>query len=148
MKHLIFSVLAVLSTLACSSTSSDCELAPELRQRAGASFSDCGHAALGSNAQPVDQCVVTAFNAKQPFFARYDRMGTDSQVIFGVAGDANGNVTFLTWDSDPSGGSGAGPVISASTCVAPSVDDSPGRDAFTSPPLRCESVSESGRVCG
>jgi hypothetical protein len=78
--------------------------------------------------------------------ARYDRQGDDSKVVFGVAGDIQGKVTFLVWDSDPSGGSNAGAVISGDLCVGPSVDSSGTRDA-SAPPLTCISTTSLGRTC-
>ncbi len=132
---------------ACSSKST-CDLAADLRTRAGSGAMDCGHAALGGDAKPVDDCVANAFNGGKPFIARYDRQGTDSQVVFGVASDGKGNVTFLLYDSDPSGGSGADPVISGDECVGPSLDTTPNRDPFTVSPIDCTSTNSLGRTCG
>jgi hypothetical protein len=139
---------AVLSVLLAIGCSSQCDLSAGLAARAGSDATECGHAVLGADATSVDACVVTAFQRGKAFVARYDRMGTDSKVVFGIAGDASGRVTFLLWDGDPSGGSGAGAVISGDVCVDPVVDSSPSRDPFVSPPLTCTSTTSLGRTCG
>lgn len=139
-------VFAFLIGPACSSH--DCDLVAQLKARAESGAADCGHAALGGTATQVDSCVVTAFENRQAFFAQYDRQGTDSKVIFGIAGDARGNVTFLLWDSDPSGGSGADSVISGIACIVPAVDSTANRDSYFTPPLSCTSSTSLGRTCG
>lgn len=92
--------------------------------------------------------MVTAFESGKAFVAQYDRIGTDSRVVFGIAGDVHGQVTFLLWDGDPNGGSGAAPVISGDLCVAPSVGSSSMRDPFVAPPVTCMSTTSLGRTCG
>lgn len=134
--------------LSCSSQEPDCNLAADLQSRAGPGATDCGHAILGGSASSVDDCVIAAFNAGTAFVAQYDRQGTDSKVVFGIAGDANGNVTFLTWDGDPSGGSGSPPAITGLTCEGATPDASPSRDPFVKPPLDCSSTKSLGRTCG
>jgi hypothetical protein len=128
--------------------SSECDLAKGLTARSGRGATNCGHAVLGTDASPVDACVVSAFENGTAFVAQYDRVGSDSRVVFGIAGDVNGQVTFLLWDGDPSGGSGADPVISGNLCVGPSVDSSSMRDPFVAPPLTCTSTTSLGQTCG
>src|SRR4051794_1198531 len=89
-----------LVVLGCSS---ECDLAKGLTARSGSGATNCGHALVGTDASPVDACVVNAFENGAAFVAQYDRMGIDSKVVFGIAGDVNGQVTFLLWDGDPSG---------------------------------------------
>ena len=137
--------LSVVMVVGCSS---ECDLAAALKARSGGGATDCGDAVLGTDASPVDACVVAAFEKGTAFVAQYDRMGKDSRVVFGVAGDASGRVTFLLWDGDPSGGSGADPVISGNLCVGPAADSSSMRDPFLSPPLTCRSTTSLGRTCG
>ncbi len=128
--------------------SSNCDLAKGLTARSGSDATNCGHAVLGTDASPVDACVVSAFEDGTAFVAQYDRMGSDSKVVFGIVGDVNGQVTFLLWDGDPSGGSGADPVISGTLCVGPAVDSSSMRDPFVAAPLTCTSTTSLGRSCG
>src|SRR5689334_15896638 len=91
--------------------SSECQLIDGLRDRSGSGARNCGHVALGADRSAVDSCVLLAFENRAPFFAMYDGQGDDSQVAFGIAADAKGTVTFLYWDSDPSGGSNADAVV-------------------------------------
>jgi hypothetical protein len=141
----LFWVLVLMTMVSCSSK--QCDLVPQLQSRAGASAVDCGYAVLNGNPQPVDICVLDSFTTKAPFIARYDRRGKDSKVVFGLAGDAQGNVTFLDWDGDPSGGSGTGPVITGTECVGPTPDPSTNRNSYATPPLRCTSSTSLGRTC-
>jgi hypothetical protein len=145
MNKLIWALLLMVM-VGCSSK--QCDLFPQLRSRAGAGAVDCGYAVLNGDPQPVDRCVLDSFTGKASFIARYDRRGTDSKVVFGIAGDAQGTVTFLLWDGDPSGGSGADPVISGTECVGPTPDLSTNRNSYTTPPLTCTSSTSLGRTCG
>ncbi|HEY3667574.1 MAG TPA: hypothetical protein VGL19_16325 [Polyangiaceae bacterium] len=138
---------ALLLAMSCSPRP-DCELASSVAARAGGNATDCGYAVLGSDASSVDACVTDAFSGGTAFYARYDRNGSDSKVVFGIAQDAAGNVTFFLWDSDPSGGSNTGPVIDGDLCTGPTLDTSPTRDAFMSPPVVCTSMVSLGRTCG
>jgi hypothetical protein len=142
-----FGGLALLLAVSCGHRP-DCELASSLAARAGNGATDCGYAVLGSDASSVDACVTAAFNSATAFYARYDRHGTDSNVVFGIAQDAAGNVTLFLWDSDPSGGSDTGPVIDGTLCAGPALDSSPTRDAFVSSPLTCTATASLGRTCG
>lgn len=139
--------LLFTATVGCSS-SKQCDLVSQLRARAGDGAIDCGYAALNGDPQGVDRCVLESFAGKVAFFARYDRRGKDSKVVFGIAGDAEGQVTSLLWDGDPSGGSGAEPVISGTGCEGPAPDLSADRDSYTTPPLKCTSWMSLGRTCG
>jgi hypothetical protein len=144
-------VLALLLPVtACGGSSGavSCNLETDLAVRARGGATDCGHALLNASTASVDACVVGAFGKHTAFFAQYDRMGIDSKIVFGLVGDSSGKVTFLLWDGDPSGGSGAPPVITGDRCEEPSIDSTPGRDASTTPPLACTSTVSLGRTCG
>lgn len=69
--------------------SSECDLAKGLTARSGGGATNCGHAVLGTDPSAVDACVVSAFESGAAFVAQYDRMGSDSRVAFGIAGDVN-----------------------------------------------------------
>jgi GrpB-like predicted nucleotidyltransferase (UPF0157 family) len=146
MKWLAAMVFLPLTLLACGSRS--CELRSELVELTGRGARDCGHVVLGADPTSTDACVRESFNNHARFFAQYDRQGTDSKLVFGLAGDSSGNVTFLDWDGDPSGGSGAPPVTTGNRCEGPSVDTSTGRDAFSTPPIACSSAASLGQICG
>jgi hypothetical protein len=126
---------------------SECDLTGGLEEQAGPGATDCGRVALGSDPRAVDDCVVAAFTSGQAFFARYERQGKDSKVAFGIAGTNLKRITFLLWDSDPSGGGDSGAVITGSRCEEPRVDASSGRDPMTMPPLACASTTDLGRTC-
>ena len=141
MRALVALVLLLMPAASCGGTNAaPCDLGNDLVARAGSSATDCGHALLDANAASVDNCVAEAFSNHSPFFAQYDRRGTDSKLVFGLAGDSSGKVTFLLWDGDPSGGSGAPPVITGDTCEGPAIDPAPGRDTSTTPPIMCAST--------
>jgi hypothetical protein len=95
----------------------------------------------------VDACVAGAFTRGTSFFAEYARQGTDSAIVIGIARDASGTVSFLTWDGDPSGGSGHPPAISESNCIGPSVNTEATRDRAATLPLNCVSSAYRGRTC-
>jgi hypothetical protein len=137
----------VLTVVMTGCAESECKLADELRERAGAGATNCGHVALGADPSPVDACVVMAFSTGRAFHAQYDLQGQDSKVIRGVAGNSQGEVTFLLWDSDPSGGSDAGAVVSADSCVGPTVDVPSSSEASAAGPLMCTSTTSLGRTC-
>ena len=137
----------MLSAVVAVGCSRDCELSAGLRELAGDGATDCGHGVLGSDVSSVDACVVASFEKHWALVVQYDRQGIDSKVVLGIAGDVNGRVTFLLWDSDPSGGSGADAVISGDRCVNPSVDSSSSRDPSLAPPLSCTSTISLGRTC-
>ena len=140
---------SLLLVLSCGgSSAASCNLGTDLAARAGSSATDCGHARLNAGTASVDDCVVRAFGNHAAFFAQYDRIGTDSKLVFGLVGDSSGRVTFLLWDGDPSGGSGAPPVITGDRCEGPSIDSAPGRDTNTTPPIVCASTVSLGRTCG
>src|SRR5436190_1201877 len=110
MRVLLAVLLSLLPVSSCGgSSAATCNLEADLAARAGSGATDCGHARLDASTASVDDCVVRAFGNHAAFFAQYDRRGTDSQVVFGLVGDSSGRVTFLLWDGDPSGGSGAPP---------------------------------------
>jgi hypothetical protein len=141
-------MLSVMLSVGCSAPPSECDLMTGLTMRTGGAATNCGHAVLGTDASPVDACVIASFEKGTPFVAQYDRAGIDSKVVLGIASDINGQVAFLLWDSDPSGGSRVGSVITGNLCVGPSVDSSSPRDPFTTPPLKCTSATPLGRTCG
>jgi hypothetical protein len=136
-------VFSLLLALGCSG---ECRLLDGLEDRAGNGATNCGHVARGADSSSVDSCVIAAFERGAPFFASYERQGEDSRVGFGVASDAQRTVTFLSWDSDPSGGSNAGAVVSGELCVGPSVDSSASSNPMTFP-LTCRSTTPLGRTC-
>ena len=93
----------------------------------------------------VDECAIGAFGAKQPFFARYERQGFDSQIATAVAFDG-ADMTFLFWDSSPGGSGYDHPVTDSQRCVQPRVDRSTSQ-TWPSPPFSCASDAPNERTC-
>src|SRR5947209_11349176 len=92
------------------------------RNAAGANASNCGTVAIGADRAAVDACVMHAFAAHQPFYARYDEQGIDSKLAYLVAGDASGRIFTFNWDGDPSGGSKSHETVDQYECRGPSVN--------------------------
>ena len=135
----------LLPALACGEK---CNLDGSLRARAGSGGVDCGRVEIGGDRGQTDACVVDAFHAGKPFFARYERRGTDSHVAFGLVRGADGVVTMLLYDGDPGGGSGDGrPVILASVCEGPSAVDSLASLTANASPITCAASRSIGLVC-
>ena len=127
---------------------SSCDLKVQLEQRAGSGAKDCGNGTSDAGIADTDACVVSSFEKSQAFFAQYPRAGDDSQVVFGISSDGKGHVAFLTFDSDPGGGSGKEPVINGRICNGPDIDTSSDRDPATTPPITCASTTNLGATCG
>jgi hypothetical protein len=144
-------LVSLVVVFGCSSADPDepeCDLTAALRSFGGTNAKNCGFAERGEDPSSVDDCVISAFESKTPFIARYFRQGIDSQLVAGIAGDDAGSVTFLLWDSDPSGGSREPDKIYGDVCLSPSVDTSSTRDATLTLPLKCSGTSSLGEVCG
>jgi hypothetical protein len=67
---------------------------------------DCQKFAAGGGFDERSQCVTRSFTDHKPFFVRYYRKrfisilrGSDSTQFHGIAGDANGNVFVVDYDS-------------------------------------------------
>jgi hypothetical protein len=126
---------------------SSCDLTAQLKQQAGTAAKDCGNATSDAGIAARDECVDSRFGKNEPFFAQYEQQGTDSEVVLGISFDGKGNVIFLTYDSDPSGGSGAAPTINGAVCNDPTLDSSSDRDRTTTPPIACASTTNIGTTC-
>jgi hypothetical protein len=146
----VVSAVVTLGVVAGCTHKWTCDFDGQLKQRAGNSSRDCGHASLDSDANDasVDDCVTLAFGKKEAFFAQYDQRGVDSKVVYGIASDGNGTVTVLQYDADPSGGSSEDPTIFASLCKTPTLDPSSPRDPGAPSPIQCVSLDVIGQTCG
>ena len=139
-----FSALLVLVALpACSSSDRTCDADGLARAAAGDNAIACGTVAIGADRSAVDACVLHAFTAHQPFYARYDMQGIDSKGARLEAGDASGRVFLLTWDGDPSGGSQTHETVDQVECTSPNIDLTANNAGFT-----CASAMPNVRVCG
>lgn len=145
---LLVGMLSVPAMLVGCHPKSSCDLTVQLRQRAGAAAKDCGDATSDAGIAETDACVVSRFGKDEPFFAQYPRQGEDSLLTLGISSDGKGNVAFLEYDSDPSGGGNAAPVINGSICHDPVLDTSSDRDPTTTTPIKCTSTTSIGPTCG
>jgi hypothetical protein len=106
-----------------------------LEQRIGAPAVVCAQFLLHESGKPAAsaaglqnsiECVLRHAGARTPAWLVVQHQGLDSWVAEGVFTDSTGAVQYYSYDSDPSGGSGAAPRLTASACPRPRVGaDSP-----------------------
>ncbi|MGH9812717.1 MAG: hypothetical protein ACRD4T_06220 [Candidatus Acidiferrales bacterium] len=60
---------------------------------------DCGRVPIRGNPEAATRCALDAFAAKRSFRVRYDLQGIDSFPAIGLAGNSDGSVTLLAFDS-------------------------------------------------
>lgn len=110
----------LLAALPGCPTPRDCELAEIAAALAGSGATDCGHVAIGGDGTDEGACAIAAFEAGEPFFVIYDLQGIDSSISAATVFDGS-TLYSLYRDSDPSGGSGVGAVVTESVCTSGSV---------------------------
>ena len=110
-------VASAMTVSACD----ECDIHEWAAQQAGEGSLWCGFVPLGALWGPAFDCAIDAFERGEGFRAVFVEQGTDSAVRFAIAGNAQGEVRTAIWDSDPSGGGGSSPVITAFECVEPVV---------------------------
>ena len=143
---MMFRSLAPMACLLLGSCKSACVLDDDLRQFAGADARDCGTSGSAETRGPVDECAAEAFEAGEPFIARYERMGVDSKVVTAQASNSAGDVKVFQWDSAPCGGSGCDPVTDVQSCLEPSLNAETSEDPDALP-ISCEDFGLAERVC-
>lgn len=131
----------------CWACSDSCELGDDVRLFTGDSARDCGVVTPSDDRAKVDACVVEAFEAGEPFIARYERQGTDSKVIVALAANTEGKVKLFQWDSAPCGGPGCDPVTDVQSCEGPELAGETSEDP-NALPLTCKDYGLPQRVCG
>ena len=60
---------------------------------------NCNSAELRQERDAWSDCALNAFAQRHPFYVRYGLQGIDSEVAVGLAGDAQGKVYFVAYDS-------------------------------------------------
>jgi hypothetical protein len=60
---------------------------------------NCGWVEIDQSPDSASDCALSAYAHKSPFYVRYNLQGIDSQVSAGLAGDAEGKVYFVEYDS-------------------------------------------------
>lgn len=83
---------------------------------------DCGIIPIGGNSEEGFNCALAAQEAGKGFILQIQRQSIDSQIADGWAATQNGNLLFLHYDSDPSGGNRTSAVIYQQTCATPEWD--------------------------
>jgi hypothetical protein len=118
-------------------------LAARIQQTLGAAPANCGQFFVTSMLQPsasagdlrsAVSCIIEHRAKKAPAWVLIQLRGIDSWVAYGLFVGADGRVRRYSYDSDPSGGSGAWSRFTERACEAPRVisDDQP------EPAIRCE----------
>ena len=94
-----------------------------LRRLAGDGAQDCTDATGDGNTEEGIPCQVAAFNAGKNFYSASSHQGIDSYSMSAKVSDENGQIYFVSFDSDPGGGGqlDAG-RISGFQCEAPLTD--------------------------
>lgn len=105
---------------ACTPRSEQCPIDDLARELAGTNAEACGIVGIDEDRAPADDCMVQATEDRAPAWASFQLQGIDSRIDEAWAYD--GTTLFgLIRDSDPSGGSGARPTLTQSTCSSFSV---------------------------
>jgi hypothetical protein len=125
-----------------------CDLDSVLRSRAGRGAVDCGHVAAGASTTETDDCIAAQTEAGVPFYAHYDAQGIDSRVAYGVVRDPSGRTSVLFWDSDPSGGAGAGARVTESVCSGQPPVQTQQTGGPAVPIVGCTVETSTDLVCG
>ena len=91
-------------------------LVNKLKSLAGLDSMDCGSVALGSDRDAAIACAKNATLTAKAYRVVVQFQGEDSLVWQGAVRNAQGKLWVLFYESDPSGGSGASPTLSALPC--------------------------------
>lgn len=109
-----FFVLAALTMAGCACV---CDIDGAIRTRSGQDAVDCGLVPLGQDTTAAIECAQAAIAAGHGVRVGWHRRGRDSEVRTYLAGH-DGSFSLLGYDSDPSGGSGQCPTLTASMCTS------------------------------
>jgi len=118
MQQIYVSLLAALLFVShChAADSTPAALANRLASLAGSNGRDCGSVQAGNERNAAIECARGATAAGKAYKVAVQLQGVDSLVWQGAARDEHGKLWVLFYDSDPSGGSGASPTLSALPC--------------------------------
>jgi len=83
---------------------------------AGADSRNCGSIPLFSDDEAALACARANLSSGHAFRVARQVQGIDSFIWEGAARDADGRVWAVVYDSDPSGGSRAAPVLTVTAC--------------------------------
>jgi hypothetical protein len=79
---------------------------------------DCQESASRADDAKLSDCALKAFANRRPFYVRLESAGVDSWGFWGLAGDANGNVSIVYFDSYEPRGKDQ-PRLTVYTCPKP-----------------------------
>jgi len=118
MKPASFPLLAsLLITALCQAAgAAPAALLNKLKSLAGADGQDCGVVALHESPQAAVSCAMSANSAGKAYRLAVEFQGTDAIAWQGAVRDEQGKLRVLYYDSDPSGGAGAGTTLSVVLC--------------------------------
>lgn len=74
-------------------------LVQRLQTTAGSSARDCGRVTRQDNSKEADRCVRKAVSSGKAFYVRYDLPSTDSYAGAGLAGNSDGDVFVVEFDT-------------------------------------------------
>lgn len=110
-------LIGLLLWAAISGCGTHCDLTETMLEFAGEDAEWCGRDLPMEEADQGHECAVDAFLAGRPFIVSFQRMGTDSLVRTGVAGNGTGAFRDYIYDGDIGGGGGTGnPRITEFLC--------------------------------
>lgn len=143
-----------LSALACLALcpmvwgcQSECVLDDDVRQFAGGAARDCGTVQPDDERAAVDECVADAFEAGEPFIARYEHTSVDSKRVTAIASNSAGTIKIFQWDQAPCGGPGCDPVTDVQSCREPLLASETSEDP-SALPIACGDTGVAERICG
>ena len=105
-------------------------LISHIQEAIGSLPADCGYfnaLATGDEPRPdrlraAVACIGASARGAKPAWFRVYAQGFDSQVAYGLMVGPDGSIRHFVYDSDPSGGSGAGSRFTATPCPTPEVE--------------------------
>jgi len=106
----------LVATICQAAGAAPAALLNKLKSLAGPDSRDCGVVALHESPEAAVACVASANSAGKAYRLAVEFQGTDSIAWQGAVRDEQGKLRVLYYDSDPSGGAGAGTTLSVVLC--------------------------------
>lgn len=101
-----------------------------IRRLAGQTAKDCGTVveSAGSEERLGEQqrCIEQALTTRRPFFAKRRPMAVDSLVVYAIAANDAGEVSYVFYDSSPCGVSDCGERVVVKPCRSPRISEASG----------------------
>ena len=90
----------------------------KLAEVAGSAARECGFVSLNTDASGALTCARGMLDGKDPFLIGVQFQGIDSYVWEGVAADASGQLSYVTFDSDTMGSVCKNPRVTVVRCAS------------------------------